>query len=681
MCGIAGSIALTAGLPPPRIVDLKAMIGALKHRGPDSFGVYRDGRVGFAHARLSIIDLIGGGQPMSNARETLWVVFNGEIFNYLELRDELTSLGQTFRTESDTEVILNAYDEWGDGAFERFNGQFALVLRDVEHDTVVLARDRFGVEPLYVCEHAGRLWFASEVKAIFAGDREIRRELDPVGLAETFTFWSTVAPQTVFSGVDEIEPGHARTVTRAGSRDRTYWMPSYPPEEERRGDDSLAETTEKVRCALQGAVSLRMLRSDVPVGSYLSGGLDSSLVASLARRATGGGFSTFSIRFEDPDYDETRYQRLMAEAVGGSHHEIVVRNRDICDVFPQVVAHLERPILRTAPAPLYLLSRLVRESGIKVVLTGEGADEMFGGYDLFRESKVRRFWGRRPESTLRPRLLERLYPYLARSPVDARAMAGEFFGRDRHRWAEAGFGHGPRWRSTASLFNLLTPQVRRAAQATDVTSRFLDSLPAGFRRWSFLAQDQYIEVRTFLSSYLLSAQGDRMLMSHSVEGRFPFLDPAVVTLAESLPDRLKLLGLQEKPLLKRVAMGLAPEAIISRSKQPYRSPDGRSFLGPDVPDWVRAMTAERRLVTDGLFDAGAVARLLRKCQGLPSHARLSNVDNMALVAVLSTGLLQEALVIPSPRRWVPERFDIEVDNAGVVYHPAGPRSIESSAHV
>ena len=387
MCGIAGSISLGDDMPPPRLADIAAMVGALEHRGPDEFGLYRDRRAGLGHARLSVIDLATGQQPMANEQGTTWVVFNGEIYNHVELGAELAGFGHRFRTHSDTEVIVHAYEQWGEGAFPRFNGQFAVALWDSVEETLVLARDRLGVRPIYLCEHAGRLWFASEVKALFAGDRSIPRAFDPTGLAETFTFWSTAAPQSVFAGISELEPGHVRTITRNGTRDRAFWEPHYPVDAQTAFKGTLDEAAERVRATLDDAVRLRMLRADVPVGSYLSGGLDSSLVAALGRRASGDRFCTYSIRFEDPEYDETPFQRTMARLIESDHMEIMVRGEDIADVFPDVVLHAERPLLRTAPAPLFLLSRLVRESGIKVVLTGEGADEMFAGYDLFREAK------------------------------------------------------------------------------------------------------------------------------------------------------------------------------------------------------------------------------------------------------------------------------------------------------
>jgi asparagine synthase (glutamine-hydrolysing) len=645
MCGVAGIVSLRGDAPPPAREELARMAGAIAHRGPDELGAYRDLRAGLAHARLSIVDLATGQQPLCNEDGSLWIVYNGEVFNYVELRAELAAFGHVFRTSGDTEVVVHAYEQWGDGAFARFNGQFALALWDSKRRKLVLARDRLGVRPLHYCEHGGRLFFASEVKALFAADASIARAFDPIGLDQTFTFWSPVAPRTALSGVHELEPGHVRTIADGRVEDHAFWRPRYPEGDREGFRGSLDDAARAVRASLERATSLRVLRADVPVGCYLSGGLDSSLIAALALHAKGARFITFSVRFEDAEYDETRFQRAMAAHLGSEHRELVVSRRDIGDAFPEVVLHTEKPILRAAPAPLLLLSGLVRRAGIKAILTGEGADEMFAGYDLFREAKVRRAWARHPGSTLRPRLLERLYPYLARSPVAQRAIAEQFFGRDLSRAAVPGFGHGVRWGATSSLKRLFSPALREALAGHDAAAELLASLPPEAERWSALAQDQYLEVRTLLAGYLLSSQGDRMLMAHSVEGRFPFLDPDVVALADSLPPSFKLRVLDEKHVLKRAAVGLVPHAILERTKQPYRAPDALSLLDSPASMWLEA----RRVAEAGVFDPAAVALLWRKCLAKRGAAQLSNADNMALVGVLSTQLLYEQLVRRQPR--------------------------------
>jgi asparagine synthase (glutamine-hydrolysing) len=626
---------------PPLPDELQRMVGALRHRGPDEFGLYRDAHAGLGHARLSIIDLSTGQQPLTNEDESLWIVFNGEIFNYVELRAELEKLGHRFRTRSDTEVIVHAYEAWGDEAFPRFNGQWALALWDATRRRLVLSRDRLGVRPLYLVEHEGRLYFASELKAIFAADGSVPRALDPIGIEETFTFWSVVPPRSVFAGVTELRPGWVRTYDAGTMSEHAYWSARYPDGDQGRFRGSLDDAVAAVREALERATELRMLRADVPVGSYLSGGLDSSLVAALGRRAMGARFATFSLRFDDAEYDEAPYQELMVRELGSEHRDLVVSRRDIARAFLEVVVHTERPILRTGPAPLFLLSKLVRESGIKVVLTGEGADEMFAGYDLFREAKVRRFWARAPGSRLRPRLLERLYPYLSRSPVSQQAMARQFFGRNLDGWRSPGFSHDTRWQATSALKRLFSKEQRAAVAGRDVVAELLAALPAELSRWEPLAQDQFLEVRTLLTGYLLSSQGDRMLMAHSVEGRFPFLDRDVVALADSLPADYKLKVLDEKHVLKRVAAGLVPTEIVRRKKQPYRAPDAPSFVGAA---YAEELLSERAVADAGVFDPTAVAQLWAKCRRRGAEAQFSNSDNMAVVGVFSTQLLHDRLV-------------------------------------
>ena len=657
MCGIAGIVVVRDGLEPPSFERVASMAAALRHRGPDGLGAYRDARAALGHARLAVVDLEGGAQPMCNEDGSMWVTFNGEIFNHVELRAELEALGHRFRTRSDTEVIVHAYEEWRDGAFARFNGQFAVALWDARDKSLALARDTYGIAPLQYCEHDGHVVFASETKAIFAGDPSLRRALDPVGLDQVFTFWTTVSPQTAFAGVSELTPGHVRTWVRGDVHERAFVEPSYPTAAGEGFAGSVDEAAEAVRAALEQATRLRVMRADVAVGSYLSGGLDSSLAAVLARRIQGGRFATFSLRFSDSEYDETPFQRRVVQELGADHHEVVVSREDVASAFPDMVAHAERPVLRTAPAPLFLLSQLVREHGIKVVLTGEGADEMFAGYDLFREAKVRRFWARRVSSHLRPRLIERLYPYLARSPVAQRAIARQFFGRGLERAGEPGFSHQLRWQSTAALRRLFSPVQLQATQGRDPVAELLATLPPAFRRWSPLSQDQHLEIRTLLSGYLLSAQGDRMLMAHSVEGRFPFLDPEVAALADSLPPRYKLRALDEKHVLKRAAEGLVPREIVRRKKQPYRAPDALAFT--PLPEWAEEAMSDEAVRRAAVFDVEAIAKLRRK---LREHAgQFSHADNMAVAGVLSTQLLYAGFVERAPLVPFAGRLKVHID--------------------
>jgi asparagine synthase (glutamine-hydrolysing) len=638
MCGIVGMLNLREGPPPDRTL-LGRMIARLHHRGPEERGAYRDHRVALGQTRLSIIDLAGGAQPLANEDESVWIVFNGEVYNYVELADELKAKGHRFRTRSDTEVIVHAYEEWGDDCCTRFNGQWAYAIWDTRRRRLVLSRDRLGVRPLYYATAGGRLLFGSEVKALWA-DPALPRAIDREGLAQVFTFWGALSPRTVHEGVAMLRPGHVLAVEDgAVGPQRPYWQPRYPAAAAH--GDGLPDVrphAEALRAALGRAVRLRMLRADVPVGVYLSGGIDSSVIAALCRAEVGGSLRTFSLRFRDEAFDEGPFQRLMVERLGTDHSEVVVGHDDVARVFPDVIWHTETPILRTAPAPLFLLSGLVRDAGYKVVLTGEGSDEMLAGYDLFREAAVRRFCARRPQSPHRPRLLGRLYPWMARSPVRSQAFAQAFFARGRDRLDEPVYSHLPRWEAAAALWRIFSAETRAAIGAFDPVGALAAELPGDARSWEPLSQAQYLEVRTLLGEYLLGAQGDRMLMGHSVEGRFPFLDADVVELCNAMPPLVKLRVLDEKHVLKAAMRDAIPCAILERPKQPYRAPDAPSFVQAGAPDYVGELLAERSIRAAGIFDPVAIDRLLAKCRRA-KDVMPSNSDNMAFVGALSTMLL------------------------------------------
>jgi asparagine synthase (glutamine-hydrolysing) len=636
MCGICGIVSFEA---PPDLYLVRSMIGRLGHRGPDGHGWYRDRHAALGHARLAIIDTAGGAQPLCNEDERLWITFNGEIFNYVELARELRALGHTFRTASDTEVIVHAWEEWGRDCFARFNGQWALALWDRREERLVLSRDRLGVRPLYYRRRRGGLAFASEVKALFA-DPTVERELDPTGLDQTFTYWSTVAPRTVFRGIEQLRPGHLAVLDREGFREEPHWSISFP-ERGREPEQDVARNAEGLRERLVEATRLRFLRSDVPVGAYLSGGIDSSVTAAIITRYTDAPLHTFSLRFADAEFDEGDHQQTMARRLGTQHEDIVVTNADIAAVFPDVVRHAETPVLRAAPAPLLLLSRLVRDRGYKVVVTGEGADEVLAGYDIFREARVREFWARDPASARRTRAAELLYPWMTRSPGRMPAFARTFFGRNLDP-ADPALSHRPRWDSTSAIKGLLTPDQRSSGEQDDGDA-VVAAMPAEAKDWDPLSRGQWLEMTTLLAGYILASQGDRMLMANSVEGRFPFLDRDVVEFTATLPARHKLLGLEEKYLLKRAFADLVPEPILTRPKQPYRAPDAASFFAGAPPDWLADVTSPASLAAAGVFDPRAVAALIAKCTRTGATG-MSNTDNMRVLAVLSTQLTHELFV-------------------------------------
>ena len=377
------------------------------------------------------------------------------------------------------------------------------------------------------------------------------------------------------------------------------------------------------------------LRSDVPVGAYLSGGLDSTLITALAKSLVGERLRTFSVSFEDGAFDEAPYQHEASSFLQTQHSNVHCTPGDIARVFPEVVWHAEQPILRTAPAPLFLLSRLVRDSGYKVVLTGEGADEILGGYDIFKEAKIRRFWARVPGSSLRPLLLRRLYPYLDGIRSQPRAYLEKFFCVSPEDLASPFFSHLPRWKATARIKQVLSRAVRAETHPDLAMSQLVCDLPPSFPCWPAFRQAEYLEAMYLLPGYILSSQGDRIAMAHSVEGRYPFLDHRVVAFAASLPVNLKMKVLDQKHLLKRAARGWIPESIRQRYKQPYRAPDGASFAGSNAA-YVRDLLSPERIGRDGIFDPQAVQALAQKfTAGRAGGAG----DNMALVGILSTQVL------------------------------------------
>ena len=611
------------------------MVATLRHRGPDGIGCFRSPVCALANARLSIIDLETGDQPVANEDESVWTVLNGEIFNFIELRAELQSLGHQFRTRSDTEVIVHAYEQYGERFVQHLSGQFALALWDVRRQRLLLARDRVGIRPLFYARIGGRLLFGSEVKSILAVAPEAAA-LDEQGLAQVFTFWGTVGERTVFRDVRSLAAGHMLIVERGAERLEHYWDWSFP-RGQGRSDLTLDEAGERMHELLSKVVR-EQLRSDVPVGAYLSGGLDSAGIAALAREAV-GTLQTFSITFEDPEFDESGYQRQMAEFLGVRHSAFCCAARDIGEVFPQLIWHTETPVLRTAPAPLMLLARHVHRQGFKVVMTGDGADEVFAGYDLFKEGKIRRFWARQPHSARRPELFSRLYPYLMHSPVANRHFARLFFGQSLTELDNPFYAHLTRWSTTRGIFKLLSPELLASLSSVKPEEALTRELPADFMAWSDLARDQYIEIKTLLEGYLLSSQGDRVSLAHSVEGRVPYLDHRIIEFANSLSPRYKLRGLHEKVLLRRALRGEVPQAIVNRVKQPYRAPDSRCFFHGEKPlPYVQELMSPTNLRRSGYFRPDAVERLLEKCR--TGRARGAG-DNMAFVGVLSTLLLQE----------------------------------------
>lgn len=635
MCGIAGTLQLQGGLADSQ--RLRKMIAAIRYRGPDDSGVYSHGPVGLAHARLSIIDLAGGHQPMAIANGSIWIAFNGEIFNYIELREELIKKGHRFSTNSDTEVLLRLYQEEGEGCVDRLNGQWAFAIWDAPKRKLFLSRDRFGVRPLFYTQTSETFFFASEIKALLTCP-EVDCALDLKGLDQIFTFWVTTPPRTVFQGIHQLPPGHSMVIQDGKSVMFPYWKlqlrPQVDPDANR--EARLAAELLELLC---DATKIR-LRSDVPVGVYLSGGLDSTIIAALVKRMRATELRSFSVGFEQADFDESSYQLDASSFLGTSHSAIRCAYNDIVRVFPEVVWHAEQPILRTAPAPLYLLANLVHNRGLKVVLTGEGADELFGGYDIFKETKIRQFWGRQSDSSWRPLLLKRLYPYMQNIQRQSLEYLKHFFRVTGRDLGHPFFSHLPRWELTAKSKLFYSEDTKAVLGSYDAVRSLLPELPNEYAVWSPFGKAEFLESNYLLPGYILSSQGDRMAMAHAVEGRYPFLDHRVATFAATLPVRLKMKALNQKYLLKRAVKGLIPESIRTRHKQPYRAPEGRSFFD-SRESYVEEILSASRIKQDGVFDPTTTASLMNKFR---SGRETSIKDNMALSGILSTTLLIDRFI-------------------------------------
>lgn len=654
MCGVAGIFdARGEGRATPERIT--AMTAALAHRGPDQRGLYVDDRVGLGHARLSIIDLMTGAQPIPNETRTAWIVLNGEIFNHPELRTWLEAKGHRFTTATDTEVLLHLYEEKGPACVDELNGQFAFAIWDAGRRALFLGRDRFGICPLYFAERSGMFVFASEIKSLLASGLLPPPVLDPRALDQVFTFWTTLAGTTVFAGIRELAPGYTLTVDAQGPTLRQYWDIPY-----RHADafvrSNPAAVADEVKALLTDATRIR-LRADVPVGSYLSGGLDSSGITALIARHFNRAVRTFGVRFEDEAFDEGAYQNEMAADLGVAHFELLAATGRIADAFPDAVLHGEAPVLRTASVPMFLLSRFVREKGLKVVCTGEGADEVFGGYDIFREALVRRFVLRRPGSIRRSRLFERLYPQIFRTARE-RSSLRQFMARGPQDVRDPFFSHRVRWTNTARIKQFFSKDLQTALAGYSATEELAGRLPADFAERDVLAKAMYLEDKLFLSQYLLTSQGDRMAMAHGVEIRPPYLDHRLIDLMAGVPPQWKILGLDEKHILKKAYKDVLPPSITRRTKHPYRAPIQKAFAGRLAAGRCGEALSEKAVREAGFFDPDKIGRLFRK---LDAGESTSETEGMALAGILSTQLLAHEFVRVPPAP-VERGWDVRIDH-------------------
>jgi asparagine synthase (glutamine-hydrolysing) len=580
MCGIAGYADLRErDRPDPRV--LARMADTLVHRGPDARGTHLADNVGVEVLRLSIMDLATGDQPIANETGDVVVCCNGEIFNHEALRDELRAAGHRFRTACDVEVLVHLYEEVGTELVHRLNGQFSFVLHDLRRGRLVLARDHVGITPLHYTVTGGLLVFGSEVKALLTHPA-VRREVDLTGLDQVLVLPGLVSPRTMFAGIASLPPGHQLVAEDGRVRVERYWDLDYPRLDENQPDSAMDEQEHVARlaAALREAVELRM-RADVPHAFYLSGGLDSSLVAAMAGSVSPERPRTFAAVFPDERLSERHYQRLMAEKLDAVHTEVPVTPTDLLARLPEVVRHCECPLKETYNVASLLLSAAVRRSGAKVVLTGEGADELFAGYIGYRYDQLR---------ATRP---------------------GQATGEERARawlWGNPDLAYG---RSLADPIALRGGLYSRELAARLASFSCLATPPADPERLAgrhILHQRSYLDFRLRLPDHLLGDHGDRMALANSVETRYPFLDPAVIECARTTPPDLVLRDFEEKYVVKRVADGYLPAEVVEREKFAFQANPSPDVLAEGA-DWLHGLLSPARIRREGYFDPDTVRAL------------------------------------------------------------------------
>lgn len=622
MCGIAGFLDLRGEGRIDREI-LARMTDRIVHRGPDAAGFFTEENVALGARRLSIIDLEGGDQPIFNEDGNLVLVCNGEIFNYEELRRDLIERGHVFRTCCDIEVLLHLYEEKGPDFLNDLNGQFAFAIYDRREKSLLLSRDHFGIAPLYYAVFDGILLFGSEIKAILEHPR-VERRVDLTGLDQIFTYPGLVSPRTLFQGIHSLKSGHSLLVRNGEVRCQEYWDLRYPPDGEVTSVEPEEFYVEQFRELFFEAVGRRLLHADVPVGFYLSGGLDSSLIAAAVKARSGGiRRHTFSIDFSDPSMSEAINQRLMAEHVNSIHQAICFDTDETAQRLSDMIYFCECPVRETYNVCAMALSRAARQSGVKVVLTGEGSDEIFAGYVGYRFDRQRRqaVSAEGFEEVMEEELRERLWG-------------------DRHFFYEKSY-YALREVKAA----LYSPELRERFDEFDC----LNESPIDKERLRGLHpvhRRSYLDVKLRLSDHLLTDHGDRMALANSVEGRHPFLDLRLIDLATSMPPDLKLKGFQEKYIVRRAAEGLLPEQIVRREKFGWYSSGSPEFLQGRV-DWVQDMLSSERIRSQGYFDPDMIDRLKSNYSRDGFRLNFPYEDDL-LVIVLTFGLLVDRFAIGAP---------------------------------
>jgi asparagine synthase (glutamine-hydrolysing) len=650
MCGIAGIIDLSGEGRRAPAGAIGAMAGALYHRGPDEEGFLERPGLAFASRRLSIVGLADGQQPIHNEDQSVSVVFNGELFDYPEMRADLESRGHRFATHCDTELIPHRWEDHQEDLFPHLRGQFAFALWDNNRRLAVLARDRFGICPLYWTRITGPdgdwLLFASEVKGLLASGM-VQARPDPRGINHLFTFYSLPGPVTCFEGVQLLPPGHYLRV-QFGARgeparvsERVYWQMDFPDqgqEDYSRNSRQLLDQFEEV---LLGAVT-RRLRADVPVVSYLSGGVDSSMVVALASKVRGSAIPTFTIQITRPDLDETSEASLVARHLGVEPVIVPCGDAEVLATYPSLIRAAEGPVIDTSCAALLLLAREVHSRGYKVALTGEGADEWLAGYPWHKVNRLLGYLDVFPGVRL-SQLTRRLFIRLSGAPS---------FSWDHMRRNQAAVGGHNGWLDVYGIMSLaklrfFSPDLLDLAQRS-VSYEELGGLPERLTRWHPLNRELFLGARVHLAGLLLNAKGDRVAMHSSVETRYPFLDEAVFDFLARIPPRWKLSSLRDKIILRRLGERWLPQQIARRRKAMFRAPFNSFRLEELVrdgqADWVGQLLSEESLRRTGYFHPPSVERWRRTFAQMRHHTGQRASVEMGLVGVLATQLWHHTFI-------------------------------------
>ena len=573
------------------------MSDTLTHRGPDDEGFFVDRNVGLGMRRLNVIDLVTGHQPISNEDGSIWIVFNGEIYNYPELRKELEKKGHRFSTNTDTETVVHAYEEYGENCVKHLNGMFAFAIWDGPRQRLVLARDRLGVKPLYYFLNDRLLVFGSEPRAILQHP-EVPAALDLEALDSYLTFEYIPTPLSIFNGIKKLPPGHVLVKQDGKVSIRRFWEIRY-----KRREGSEQELCEELGELLQDSVRRRLL-SDVPLGAFLSGGIDSSTIVSLMAQSMDRPVKTFSIGFDDPSYNETAYARMVHKLYGTEHHELIIKP-DVVDLVHKLLTHLSEPLADVSVFPTFLVSQLARQH-VTVVLSGDGGDELFAGYEWYVAEKIEQYYQKLPGA-----LRRRWIPLLMSSIPPSSQKKGAV--NKLKRFVEgsalpAPLGHF-RWSTFLTedkKTQLYSGDLKRLVGQTDACSRFVDHLKA-VPEADPLWRQQFADIKTYLVDDIL-AKVDRMSMANSLEARTPFLDYRIVEFAASLPSNLKLKGVETKYLLKRCMASKLPKEILDRKKEGFSIPI-KNWLKKELRPLMEEVLSPQRIKSEGLFNATYIEKL------------------------------------------------------------------------